>query len=157
MGAAVPFFNTSRSGTIMNLFSQQQSTEDSAYSRIYSEAKRLVGLELENARLLATEKLTLLLGRIALVAVCFVVSATALVFMSMAVADFLLQDLPPRWTYLIIAVFYILIIVIAASFRRRLIIDPIARFISRVLLDPPTPNNQEAALTNISNPGSDEE
>lgn len=141
----------------MNLFSQQQSTEESAYARIYSEVKRLVNLEVENARLLATEKLTLLLGRIALVAVCFVVSATALVFLSMAVADFLLQDLPPRWTYLIIAIFYIFIIIIAASFRRRLIIDPIARFISRVMLDPPTANSPESALTNISNSGVDEE
>lgn len=141
----------------MNLFSQHPSTDDSAYARIYSEAKRLVSLEVENARLLATEKLTLLFGRIALVAVCFVVSATALVFLSMAAADFLLQNLPARWTYLIIAVFYIFIIIIAAAFRRRLIIDPIARFISRVLLDPPAASSPEAALTKISNPVPDEE
>ncbi len=140
----------------MNFFSQQPA-EESAYSRIYSEVKRLVGLEVENARLMATEKLTLLLGRIALVAVCFVVSTTALIFLSMSAADFLLQGLPARWTYLIIAAFYILIIVIAASFRRQLIIDPIARFISRVLLDPPTPEVKETSVTLTSNTVSEEE
>lgn len=140
----------------MSFFSQQPD-EESAYKRIYSEAKRLVGLEIENARLLATEKLTLLLGRIALVAVCFVVSATALIFLSMAVADFLLQGLPARWTYLIIAAFYIVIIVIAAAFRRQLIIDPIARFISRVLLDPPASEVKETAVSKTSNTVSEEE
>lgn len=141
----------------MNFFSQQQPAEESAYVRVYSEAKRLVGLEIENARLLATEKLTLLFGRLALVAVCFIVGTTALIFLSMSVADFLLQGLPARWTYLIIAAFYILIIAIAAAFRRQLIIDPIARFVSRVFLDPPTPEIKETAIVRTSNTVSEEE
>lgn len=142
----------------MNFFNTPSPAgEGNAYSRLYSEIKRLVSLEVENARLIAAEKLTLLLGRIALVAVCFVVSATALVFLSMSVADFLLRGLEPCWTYLIIAAFYIVIIIIAASMRRRLITDPIARFISRVLLDPPATNNSENAMTATHNPPHKEE
>lgn len=143
----------------MNFFNTQPSADEgNAYSRLYSEVKRLVSLEVENARLIAAEKLTLLLGRIALVAVCFVVSATALVFLSMSVADFLLRGVAPCWTYLIIAAFYIVIIIIAASMRRRLITDPIARFISRVLLDPPATNSPDSTLTgNNHNPTHKEE
>lgn len=137
----------------MNIFSQPTPAEESAYSRICSEAKRLVGLEVENVKLMATEKLTLLMGRIALAAVCFVISAAALVFLSMSVADFILQDLPPRWTYLIIGCFYIVLIIVAACFRKQLIVDPIARFISRVLLDPPaqTPSDTTLTVTDNSN------
>ncbi len=142
----------------MNLFNNSSSERENPYSRISSEVKRLFSLEVENLQLMLTEKLTLLFGRIALVAVCFVVGATALVFLSMSVADFLLRGLAPCWTYLIIAAFYILIIIIAASFRRRLIIDPIARFISRVILAPPSDEKTDAVVTvNTINPENEEE
>lgn len=125
-------------------------SEDSQYARLYKEVKRLVGLEAENAKLLLTEKLTLLLGRITLAAVCFVVSTAAFIFLSMSVADFLLRDLAPCWTYLIVGGFYVLIVIIVACFRRQLIVDPIARYISRVVLDPPTP--VESELQNAATP-----
>ncbi|MDE5659767.1 MAG: phage holin family protein [Muribaculaceae bacterium] len=123
--------------------------QESAYARLYGEAKRLVHLEIDNARLILTEKLTLLLGRISLVAVAFVVSATALVFLSMSVADFLLRGLEPCWTYLIIGGFYVAIVIIVACFRRVLIVDPIARYISRVILDPPS-RKEEKNRSNTS-------
>lgn len=117
--------------------SSTTNQESSTYNKLYAEIKRLIGLQVEDMKLLITEKLTLLLGRIALVAVAFVVSATALIFLSMSVADFLLRGMEPCWTYLIIGGFYVLLVVIACCFRRKLIVDPIARYISRVILDPP--------------------
>lgn len=128
---------------------QNNSQESSAYARIYGEAKRLVSLEIENARLLLTEKLTLLLGRIALVAVAFVVSSAALIFLSMSVADFLLRGMEPCWTYLIIGGFYVMIVIVIACFRRRLIVDPIARYISRVILDPPMEKEVHATASSV--------
>lgn len=123
--------------------SYQQPSEESAYTKLYSEVKRLCTLQIENARLLITEKLTLLFGRIALVAIAFVVSTTALIFLSMAVADFLLRGLEPCWTYLIIGAFYVVIVIIVCCFRRKFIVDPIARYLSRVILDPPAPKATE--------------
>lgn len=132
---------------LINRGSSQQQ-EESAYNKLFAEVKRLGSLHLENIKLLATEKLTLLLGRIAMVAVTFTVSATALIFLSMAVADFLLRGLEPCWTYLIIGGFYVMIVVLTCVFRRRLIIDPIARYISRMILDPPA--EKEAAGTSVA-------
>lgn len=126
--------------------------EESAYAKLYGEVKRLCVLEVENLRLLLTEKLTLLLGRISLVAVSFVISAAALVFLSMSVADFLLRGLAPCWTYLIIGSFYVLLIVIIACFRRRLIVDPIARYLSRVILDPPAQKQHENTTSALTTP-----
>lgn len=138
----------------INNSSQQQ--EESAYNKLYTEVKRLVSLYIENTKLLITEKLTLLLGRIALVAVAFVVSATALIFLSMAVADFLLRGLAPCWTYLIIGGFYVMLVAIVCCFRRKLIVDPIARYISRVILDPPVEKEVSAiAPTTKKSPGTE--
>lgn len=142
----------------MSIFNNSSSDWDNPYTKISSEVRRLFSLEVENLQLMLTEKLTLLFGRLALVAVCFIVGATALVFLSMSVADFLLRGLAPCWTYLIIAGFYILIIIIAASLRRKLIIDPIARFISRVILAPPSADKQTPGITTTPiNPDPEEE
>lgn len=136
---------------------QQQPDSENAYARLYQEAKRLVGLEVDNAKLLVTEKLTLLLGRITLVAVCFVVCTCALIFLSMSVSDWLLRSLEPCWTYLIVGGFYIVLAAICAICRRTLITDPIARYISRVILDPPACKDSNKNTTTTSAPRSTDE
>lgn len=121
--------------------------------RLYQEVKRLTGLEIENAKLLITEKLTLLISRITLAAVAFVVCTCAVIFLSMSLSDWLLHSLEPCWTYLIVALFYLLLATIAVIFRRRIFVDPIARYISRVILDPPTPGataTEEPSQNNTS-------
>ena len=124
--------------SLSNLFpgDDERQASSAAYRRLYDEIRRLVGLEVENARLVVTEKLTLLFGRIALVAVSFVLSACVIIFLSMSISDLLLESLTPWATYMIVGGFYALLIVILAIFRRQLIIDPIARYLSKVLLDP---------------------
>lgn len=122
---------------------KEKSTE--AYTLLYEEGRRLVGLEIENARLLATEKLTLLFGRICLVAVCFVLSACVLIFLSMSISDLLLRNLTPWATYMIVGGFYALLILIVALFRRSLIVNPIARYLSKVILTPRPDDKRPAA------------
>lgn len=144
----------------MDILSPKTSQPDSesAYTRLYQEVKRLANLEVDNAKLLITEKLTLLLGRVTLVAVSFVVCSCALIFLSMSVSDFLLRNLAPCWTYMIVAGFYLLLAIIGVVFRRQLIIDPIARYISRVILDPPAcPDDKDihsasASSSTVSHP-----
>lgn len=110
---------------------------DNSYSKIYAEVKKLCALEIENAKLLLTEKLTLLVAKVMLTAVVFVLSTAAMIFVSMALADFLLRTLSPAATYSIVGLFYIIVAVLIAVFRKSLIIDPVARYVSRVILDPP--------------------
>ncbi|MDE7110878.1 MAG: phage holin family protein [Muribaculaceae bacterium] len=122
---------------------EEKENSSAAYRHLYDEARRLVGLEVENARLMLTEKLTLLLGRVTLVAVCFVISACVLIFLSMSISDLLLGSFTPWATYMIVAGFYALLICIVALFRRQLIVDPIARYLSKVLLDPRPSSKRE--------------
>ncbi len=115
---------------------EDRDTTSEAYRRIIDEGRRLVSLEVEDAKLMLTEKLTLLLGRVTLVAVAFVLSACVVIFMSMSISDLLLKSFSPWVTYLIVAAFYAVLIGVVALFRRQLIVDPIARYISQVILDP---------------------
>ncbi len=116
-----------------------------SYQRLLRECKRLVNLEVENAKLALAEKLTLLLGRIALTASCFVIAACVVIFLSMSIADLLLRSLEPWATYMIVAGFYSLLIIIVIACRRTLIIDPIARYITLVLLSPDRPTKSTSA------------
>ena len=121
-----------------------------AYRRIYEEVRRLVSLEVEDAKLMVTEKLTLLLGRVTLVAVAFVLSVCVVIFLSMSISDLLLKSLTPWLTYMIVAAFYAVLVGVVALFRRQLIIDPIARYISKVILDPKP--KRPASTKSDSNP-----
>lgn len=117
------------------------SDAENSYQKIFSEVKNLCNLEIENARLILSEKLTLLIGKITLTAVVFVMITAAMLFISMGVANLLMRVMSPTATYAIVSGFYVLLAIVAAIFRRQLIVDPIARYISRVILDPPSPSH----------------
>ena len=68
---------------------------------LWMQLRKLFNLEVDNAKMLLTEKLTVLVARITVCAVTFVVGTCTLIFASMGVADILLENLPARWTYLI--------------------------------------------------------
>ncbi len=69
----------------------------------------------------------------------------------MSLSDWLLCNLEPCWTYLIVGGLYILLAIVCFLLRRQLIIDPIARYISRVILDPPASKTQ-AVSTHSNTP-----
>ena len=134
----------------MNSSQSQASRQPAAYMSLWQSLQRLFNLEVDNAKMLITEKLTVLTARLAVCFVVFVVGTCTLIFASMGVADILLEDLPPRWTYLIIAGFYALVMIILIAFRRRVFINPIARFMSRVILDPPEPETDRKHSENLN-------
>lgn len=120
-----------------NSSQNSESRQASAYKSLWQSLQRLFTLEVDNAKMLITEKLTVLTARLAVCFVMFVVGTCTLIFASIAAADFLLESLAARWTYLILAGFYLLVMIILVSFRKRIFINPIARFLSSVILDPP--------------------
>lgn len=132
----------------MNSSPTNESRQASAYLSLWESLRRLFNLEVDNAKMMVAEKLTVLSARLAVCFVVFVVGTCTLIFASMGVADILLENLPPRWTYLLIAAFYALVIVILIAFRRRIFVNPIARFMTRVILDSPM---QESGKGNTSN------
>lgn len=98
---------------------------------------RYLSLLIEDTRLNVAEKLTRMLSAIALCALLTIISTVALVFVSIAVGLALADALDPLWAFIIVAGFYIVLLILLVTCRTTLIVNPIARFISRLLLPAP--------------------
>ena len=98
---------------------------------------RYVKLLVEDTRLNVAEKLTRLLSAIALCSLLTIIGTAALVFISIAVGMALATVIAPLWAFIIVAGFYIAVLVILVTCRNALLVNPIARFISRLLLPAP--------------------
>lgn len=110
----------------------------SAISQIVGKYAKLL---IEDTRLSIAEKLTRLLATIALASLLTIIATVALVFISIAVGIALAKSLSPLWSFVIVAGFYLSLLVILITCRRTLLVNPIARFISTILLPPPTKND----------------
>lgn len=124
--------------------------ESNPRASLFAAIQRYIKLLIENTRLNAAEKLTQFLSAFAVCAIALILALMALVFISIGICSWLAPILGMGGAALVVAGFYILLICILLIFKQRLIIDPIARFISILLLDNPT------STTNV-NPGSNDQ
>ncbi len=108
------------------------------YRTLWEQLRRLFNLEVENARFLVTEKLVVLLSSITFYAILAVIITCVTIFLTIGVVNLMLERIEPHWAYMIVAAFYLMLMLILIIFRRQLIINPIARFLSSVILDPPS-------------------
>lgn len=117
----------------MRDFSEQHAGR---FAAIRDSLRRLGTLYLESARLTAAEKLTFFLST----AVAFII---AMVFMTFAIAFgaatlfYFLEyvDMPHVAVAAILAGVFILLALLVFLLRRVLIVNPIARFVSRLIMD----------------------
>lgn len=116
---------------------QGQQTISESLAGITHGIKRLGVLYFEKARLKTTEKITILLATIAFTAVITALGLVFFVFVSIGVGHYLATSIAPHLAYLIVAAFYLLIFLLALAMRRRLFVDPISRFMSRLLVEEP--------------------
>ncbi len=108
------------------------------YRTLWEQLRRLFNLEVENARFLVTEKLVVLLSSITFYAILAVIITCVTIFLTIGAVNLMLERVEPHWAYMIVAAFYLMLMLILIIFRRQLIINPIARFLSSVILDPPS-------------------
>ncbi len=111
---------------------------------------KYIGLLIEDTRLSVAEKATRLVASMAFVAAVVIVSTIAMVFISLGVSMFLSEVLGPQWAFLIVSGFYVVVLVIIVAARRALFVDPIARYISRLIVTPPqneTNNDKPAPIS----------
>lgn len=102
---------------------------------------KYISLLIEDTRLSLAEKTTRLVASIAFVAAVVIVSTIAMVFISLGVSMFLSEYIGPQWAFLIVSGFYIVVLAVIMAARRVLFVDPIARFISRLIVTPPQNEN----------------
>lgn len=94
-------------------------------------------LLVEDARLNAAEKLTRLLSVCVLFVLITMLVTVAMLFLTIAVSLALSAAMSPLWAFIIVTGFYVLLIVLVVACRRALIENPIARFISALIVKEP--------------------
>lgn len=119
------------------------------FSALGNTISQYVKLLVEDTRLSLAEKLTRLFSAIALSALLTILCSVAMVFVSIAIALGLSELMNPLWAFVIVAAFYLVVLVLLITCRNALIVNPIARFISRLLLPAPkkeSTNDQSASI-----------
>ncbi|MCM1336313.1 MAG: hypothetical protein NC187_04660 [Candidatus Amulumruptor caecigallinarius] len=106
-----------------------------AYRNVWRQVTELAKLYLVNARLTLTEKMARLLGLLAVCAIVFVLGVVAFLFISLAIINWIGTGVGIEWAYMIMGGFYVLLIVLLFLFKKALIINPLSRFISRLLFN----------------------
>lgn len=104
---------------------------------LLSEVRRLCRLMADSVKLTIAEKLTILISAGIVIGIFFVIGSIALIFILGAVAYLLAEQLSPYMACFIVAMMCLLLIIIIFILRRRLIVDRVARFISRIFIDLP--------------------
>lgn len=119
-----------------------ENKKPDSFADLIDSVKRLITLNLDYARLTAAEKLTVLMSSMAFYAVLTVCATMVLIFISIGVGHLLATTVAKVAAYLYVAGFYVVLLVLLVVFRKRLFIDPAARFISKLLVNPPTESHR---------------
>ena len=140
--------------------SQSPQSLSDIFAGLTQNIKRLGALYIEKARLKTTEKLTIMLSTIAFTGVVVAVALILLVFITIGFGHWLATSIAPHLAYLIMAGFYLILLVLIVLMRKKWFINPIARFMSRLLVEAPDDENQEGETVSeneIQEVGNDDE
>ena len=107
------------------------------YKKLFTEARRFFSLEWDYTKLTAVEKMAVLLSSIAFVAVVIIVATFVLHHMFAALISVLTSALGCAWgAHLIAAGILLILLLVLFAFKKQLIVDPVARFVSKLFLKP---------------------
>ena len=102
---------------------------------VLAQSKAWLECEADYIKLTAAEKFTVLMSSLMLGAVCLALGLFALALMSMALVDLFKLFMTPSLAFLSVAGIVLLIALLLFLLRKPLIINPIARFLTRLFLD----------------------
>ena len=102
---------------------------------IVDNARRWVSLEVEYAKLTVAEKVTVLLTTLIIGAVCLLLGMVIIILFSFSLVDVFKTFMSPALACLSVGGILVLLIVLILLLRKPLLEDPIARLISKLILD----------------------
>lgn len=116
------------------MFSDDKSIDN--IQQLFIEFKKYLELQKEYTKLEVTEKISIMLSTFILVVLVITLSVVVLFHLSSALV-YILAPLVGglMMSYLIIACFHILLIILLVAFRKKFIINPTVKFIARLFLD----------------------
>ena len=110
---------------------------DIDYKKLFAEARRFFSMEWDYTKLTAVEKLAVLLSATAFVAVVIIIGTFVLHHLFTALIGVLATALGCAWgAHLIAAALLLVLLLVVFALKRQLIVDPVARFVSKLFLKP---------------------
>ncbi len=103
---------------------------------IIARSKDWATLELEYAKLTAAEKITILAGAAVAGAVCLLLGIAALILFGISLAYLFMLFMVPALAFLASGGVMLLLMALVYFFKEQLIMNPIAKMLTRVLLKP---------------------
>lgn len=108
---------------------------DNEYKQLWQQVKNHISLQLQYSKLTLAEKLTLLASRLILVMIAIMLGASVMLILSGALIVALAAGVGGAWiACLIVAAIYLVLLLLVFAYRQSLIIDPVTRFITKLLL-----------------------
>lgn len=120
--------------------------ESSSVDALIETIKRYLHLRIEQVKFLGTEKLSIILAAMVFLMVAILLAVIAVCYFSVALLQLLQSCVGIVWAGVIMGVVMLLLIGLVYMMRRRWILDPIARFLSRVLLDDKDDNTENPQI-----------
>ncbi len=112
----------------------KMSEEKSQFKQFIDEGKDYIKFRLEYGKLTLTEKLVMLLSSLAVGLICVFLGVLVIFFLSVSAMDWIALYLGHAWAALIICGAYILLIILLIALRKPLVVNPMSRLISRIIL-----------------------
>jgi hypothetical protein len=113
------------------------------FNNIVSGIKKLYTLEVDTLKLTLTEKLSLILGAAALYLVAIIIVMILLVGIYVGLCFWLIKIMPLHWALIILSAGYLVILGLVFAFKKQLFFNPIARFLSKLIIEHPTEKDQQ--------------
>lgn len=111
--------------------------EGQNYKQLFDSIKEHAKLEIEYSKLTLAEKMSILLSRAMIVAILLIFGAGVMLLLLWAFAKWMIALTGSLWLgVLIAAVFVVLLALLVYGYRKQLIINPVTRFVTRLLLTP---------------------
>ena len=106
------------------------------YENLWGDLKKFLSLQYDYVRLTALEKLVVLLSTLAMAVVLLVLIACVLFYLSFALVFLISEAIGCLWgAYLIVSGLFVALTLVVYVMRRKLIIDPVSKFLTRLFLD----------------------
>lgn len=101
--------------------------------RFWAVLERYISLNVEYAKLTAAEKFTMLSGAVAIGVISLACISFILVFLGFACAELFKLFMAPALAYLSTAGIFLIVLIVLVLLRNSLIINPIAKVVTRIL------------------------
>lgn len=106
------------------------------FQQLYDDVKKYIELQTEYVKVEFVEKLTILLSTLLIITLVIILAIASLFYLFFAVAYALLPIVGSLTiSFLIISVVYVLLVALIFILRKKLIINPLVRFLSKLFLN----------------------